>query len=198
MHEWSIEADELHEIDGRKIWIRKNDERLTFAEVAELLETSDGFRTFFNDALAGMPFEAFRWETPPVTRSNLDRSFECVVFESRELLCPAEPDAFEVQFGGRRAPEVIGFPNLGGDAYMVVPCPGEPLSAYPYLGAFVRHAPEEQRDRLWQKAGETLDARLGAAPIWLNTAGAGVAWLHLRLDSRPKYYCYAPYRNERP
>lgn len=198
MSEWACETGDLSGADGRRLWIRKNDARLTFAETAGLLKTHAGFRTFFNDTLARIPFEAFRWETPPVTRANADRPFECVVLESPELLCPPKPDAFDTQFAGRRAPEVLGFPNLGHDAFLVVPCPGKPLSAYPHLGAFVRRAPEEQRERLWQKVGETLGTHLGATPIWLNTAGAGVAWLHLRLDSRPKYYRYAPYRNERP
>jgi len=31
-------------------------------------------------------------------------------------------------------------------------------------------------------------------PTWLSTAGGGVAWLHVRLDTRPKYYRYNPYR----
>jgi hypothetical protein len=30
-------------------------------------------------------------------------------------------------------------------------------------------------------------------PIWLSTAGMGVAWLHIRLDERPKYYSHKPY-----
>jgi hypothetical protein len=30
--------------------------------------------------------------------------------------------------------------------------------------------------------------------IWMSTCGTGVYWLHLRLDSKPKYYTYAPYR----
>ena len=32
-------------------------------------------------------------------------------------------------------------------------------------------------------------------PVWVSTAGAGVSWLHVRLDDRPKYYGYQPYRN---
>jgi hypothetical protein len=39
-----------------------------------------------------------------------------------------------------------------------------------------------------------LSAQLGSTPIWLSTAGDGIAWLHVRLDSRPKYYSYGPYR----
>ena len=30
--------------------------------------------------------------------------------------------------------------------------------------------------------------------LWLSTAGLGVYWLHLRLDTRPKYYSFQPYR----
>ncbi|MGH8274775.1 MAG: DUF6940 family protein [Gammaproteobacteria bacterium] len=196
MSAWASETHELPGADGRKIRIRKNDGCLTFATLAGLLRTSAEFRTRFNDLLAEMPFEAFRWEAPPVSRSTLHRPFECVVLESRELLCPPEPHAFADQFRGRRAPAVLGFSNLGGDAFLIVPCPGKPETAYAHLGAFVRGAPEEQRDRLWQKVGEALDARIGTVPLWLNTAGAGVAWLHLRLDSRPKYYRHQPYRNE--
>ena len=36
--------------------------------------------------------------------------------------------------------------------------------------------------------------RVGARPVWLSTAGAGVSWLHVRLDDRPKYYGCGPYR----
>jgi Family of unknown function (DUF6940) len=31
---------------------------------------------------------------------------------------------------------------------------------------------------------------------FFSTAGAGVAWLHVRLDDRPKYYGYPPYRRD--
>ena len=34
----------------------------------------------------------------------------------------------------------------------------------------------------------------GEAPTWVSTEGSGVAWLHARLDARPKYYHHAPYR----
>lgn len=198
MNEWKPEAADLPQGRGRRLCIGEDGAQLAFADVIRLLTASAGFRSFFNDLLAEVPFAAFRWETPPVCRNNRDRPFECVVLESRELLSPPEPGAFAAQFGGRRMPEVVGFRNLGNDAFMVVPCPGRPSSAYSHLAAFVRDAPEVQRDRLWLRVGEAMDARLGLAPIWLNTAGAGVAWLHLRLDSRPKYYGYAPYRDERP
>ncbi len=39
-----------------------------------------------------------------------------------------------------------------------------------------------------------MTQRIGAMPVWLSTAGAGVSWLHVRLDTRPKYYHHGPYR----
>ena len=36
--------------------------------------------------------------------------------------------------------------------------------------------------------------RIDDRPVWLSTAGMGIAWLHIRLDDRPKYYGYREYR----
>jgi len=46
---------------------------------------------------------------------------------------------------------------------------------------------------LQRLAREAL-ARLSDRPLWISTAGMGVNWLHVRLDSRPKYYRHAPYK----
>lgn len=58
----------------------------------------------------------------------------------------------------------------------------------------MRQAPEPQKHALWQRVGAAMQRRLSAKPVWLSTAGAGVPWLHVRLDDRPKYYGHAPYR----
>jgi hypothetical protein len=60
--------------------------------------------------------------------------------------------------------------------------------------AAAREAPELQQQALWQSIGEAMSRRINAKSAWLSTAGAGVAWLHVRLDDRPKYYGYVPYR----
>lgn len=31
-------------------------------------------------------------------------------------------------------------------------------------------------------------------PVWFSTSGMGVPWLHFRLDHRPKYYTFTPYK----
>ena len=93
--------------------------------------------------------------------------------------------------------EVVTFANLGRDAILVVPCPVAEFSAYGHLAAFVRFAPEQQRHALWKSVGAAMAGRVGAKPVWLSTAGAGVSWLHVRLDDRPKYYGFGSYRTSR-
>jgi hypothetical protein len=165
----------------------------TFADVLRGWQSDAGFRSLFTSLLADAPYTAFRWETPPVTAATTVRPFECVLLDCPGLARPPDPDAFVGHFGGP-GKEVAVFPNLGGDALLVVPCPVGEVSAYGHLGAFVRLAPEQQRHALWRSAGEALGRRIGAKPVWLSTAGAGVAWLHVRLDDRPKYYGFGPYR----
>jgi len=68
------------------------------------------------------------------------------------------------------------------------------LNGYENIAAFVREAPEAQTHFLWRLVGNLMERRLGPSPVWLSTAGAGVPWLHVRLDQRPKYYSHAPNR----
>ncbi len=84
---------------------------------------------------------------------------------------------------------------LGRDAILVVPCSEAPPEAYGHLAAFSRDAPAEQQHAFWKLVGESVASRLSTKPVWLSTAGAGVSWLHVRLDDRPKYYGHAPYRS---
>lgn len=89
----------------------------------------------------------------------------------------------------------VAFDNLGGDARLVAPCPGTDGAAYQHLAAFVRAAPADAAHALIARVGEEVLRVRGDAPRWVSTAGDGVAWLHVRLDARPKYYVHAPYRS---
>lgn len=89
----------------------------------------------------------------------------------------------------------MSFPNLSGDGLMIVPCPTIEEDIYGHLASVLRHAPEDQIIALWKEVGARARQSLNDRPKWLNTAGGGVAWLHVRLDSRPKYYHYTPYRD---
>ena len=65
---------------------------------------------------------------------------------------------------------------------------------FSHLASFVATASEARQEALWSAVGQALETRISARPLWLSTAGLGVAWLHVRLDTRPKYYRHAAYR----
>jgi hypothetical protein len=191
---WTSRGEELADGRGLRFVVDLGSRRATFADVLRGWQHDAAFRTLFNALLAGAPFSAFRWESPAVTATTVTRPFEFVVLDGPELVRRPDPEAFADHFRDTAETEVVEFPNLGGDAIMVVPCPRAAPCAYGHLAAFVRTAPESQQHALWKAVGEAMLRRLGVRPVWLSTAGAGVAWPHVRLDDRPKYYGFGPYR----
>ena len=168
---------------------------LSYREVVSLWKQDATFRVFFLQQLQKVPFAAFFWETPPITSSSFDRRFEFVLVNSKMLAqVRPEPTAFQNQFPHAKEGVAV-FSNLGGDATLVVPSNESAGTNYPHLAAFVRSAQEAQAHTLWQRVGETIETTLSDRPLWVSTAGMGVYWLHVRLDSRPKYYRFRPYKD---
>lgn len=193
--DWRVRTEELGEGRGYRVAIDQEGVEVSRGDVIAYWQDEPTFREFFNNILSGTPLDAFRWETPPVTRETLDRPFECVLLDAPELKRPADPADFAEHFRDAASGGVIEFTNLGGDAHLLVPVPDTDTDTYAHIGAFVRRASAAQRDELWRRLGEALAAGIGTQPLWPNTAGTGVPWLHLRLDTRPKYYLYRPYRS---
>jgi len=191
-HVWLFRTTALPD-RGTRFAIDFNGEPASFRNIVEALRFDSSFRSAFNASLSQSPYAAFRWETPAATTVSISQPFEYVLIESPELDRVPDPTPFAGHLGHSRDGVVV-FTNLGGDAVLIAPSPMTSHSAYGHLGAFVRNAPEQQRQALWQSVGEALTARVGDKPVWLSTAGAGVAWLHIRIDDRPKYYVFTPYK----
>lgn len=193
---WQTDIQDIEKDKGQKFFVNEKHRTLTFAEIISNWQTNTDFRAFFIDLLADAPFNAFFWETPPVTQSTLQLPFEFVLIDSPELAhVQAEPHFFEEHFR-QASEEVITFLNLGKDARLVAPCPVTDHAAYPHLAAFVRKAPVSQIHALWQKVGEIMEKNVRNRPVWLSTSGLGVYWLHIRLDAHPKYYQHQPYKSD--
>lgn len=170
---------------------------LTCSETFRLWVEDANFRDFYISLLADAPMRCFRWETPGITRFEGNRAFEFVLLDSPYLDVPANPIDFMEHFCEADGKDVLRFPNLGGDALMVVPTarPGVEADAYAHLAGFSRHAPRDQQHALWREVGVMMSEKVQDQSLWLSTAGGGVDWLHVRLDTRPKYYGHAPYRS---
>jgi len=194
---WSCAIESLLSSNAMRYVPQRDGNALPYREAIRLWQDDESFRALFISLLTDSPFAGFRWETPPITEARADRPFEFVLLDAPRIERTPDTRAFAEQFQSARGGErVIAFPNLGNDAVLVVPLPTDQRLAadYVHLAAFVRRAPAEQVHELWRVVGAAMEARLGDKPVWLSTAGMGVAWLHVRLDSRPKYYGFDEYR----
>lgn len=166
----------------------------SFQRVIDGWQSEPDFADFFSRLLAGLTFEAFFWEMPPLLSSSLAEDFHCVFVDSPALVSVSpEPEVFEQYFCAAKE-GVTGFQNIGGDAWLLAPAPLSSDTNYAHIADFVRCAPLAQQIALWRQLGHHCQQRLGDEPLWLNTSGLGVHWLHLRFDRYPKYYTYDPYR----
>ena len=166
-------------------------------EAVALWQEDAPFRDFFGELLSSVPYDAFFWEMPPLDRSRFGREFEFVLVDAPALArVTPEPHAFREHFREARS-GIATFRNLGGDAWLVAPGTGSDDGASAHLAAFQRQAPDRLKHELWQAVGRLVAEQVGDRPVWLSTSGLGVAWLHVRLDTVPKYYQHRPYRDER-
>jgi hypothetical protein len=191
---WQVECEEMQSGWTRKYRLLQGTASLSFDDVLILLDTDAAFRNFFLRMLADAPFAAYRWETPALTQQTLGRPFEFVLLDSPGLDRAVEREAFAEHFARAGSATVVTFGNLGRDAILIAPVPQGPDKHYGHLAAFVRHASLAQKHDLWQAVAKALRQRISDQPVWLSTAGAGVSWLHVRLDDRPKYYGHRPYQ----
>jgi len=169
--------------------------RMSFSQVVNAWREGKAMLDFWRERLRAVGLAAYTWECPPVTSDSWTRSFECVFVPSPALgSMRPEPEAFAEHF--RPGAAVATFPNLGGDAILVAPCPDPGGGDFTHLASFTATARAAIQDDFWQAVGEAMAQRVGARPVWLSTAGLGVGWLHVRLDDRPKYYRHGPYRNQ--
>ncbi len=195
---WTAQRQPIETPPGETVRILAGGRALTFAEVVAGWREDEAFRAFTIAALAASPYRAFFWEMPPIRRGSLDRPYEYVVVGA-EALARLRPDpaAFGANLlAGAEAATVRTFPNLGGDAVLVAPRPIAGVEAYGHIGAFARLAPIGQRHELLRALASAIGAALRRSDrrLWVSTAGLGVPWLHVRLDTYPKYYSHGPYR----
>lgn len=197
-HEFSFSADVVVADRVVRYKMLRDKDILSFDEVIALLEEDHAFRTLFIEVLASSSFQTYRWETPAVSVSSINQDFEFVLINSPGLAASPDRHAFRDHFiASEENAGIVVFDNLGRDAILVAPSPLVPTDTFNHLARFTRTATEAQNHALWKTVAQTMSHRLSSRPVWLNTAGGGISWLHVRLDNRPKYYHYAAYRELR-
>ncbi|MCH2085483.1 MAG: hypothetical protein MK226_24080 [Saprospiraceae bacterium] len=173
----------------------KNGEKfLTFKDVFELWTNNPKFVKFYKDQLIKLDYEAFYWEHPAIKKEFLEKKYECILQRSRPLEhLPINESAFKDFIHKNEL--VTDFLNMGKNAILVVPTKKIDKEIYNHMGKFIRLAEQEQIIEVFKRVGKSILEEIeNQKLIWLNTAGLGVVWLHIRMDTRPKYYKTTRYK----
>ncbi|HJQ13140.1 MAG TPA: hypothetical protein VJ830_00215 [Anaerolineales bacterium] len=193
---WKAQINTLNQ-EVHKVSLFEYDKQLSYENVIRYWFDSAEFRNFYFSILEDAIFNAFFWENPPLTKSTIQQPYEFVLVDSPQLArVDADPAPFREKFASLpQRKEVITFENLGRDAELLVPCPIATRAIYTHFASFIRSAPETQKHNLFTTLANSLRNRINDRPTWVSTSGLGVYWLHIRLDSIPKYYSYPDYRH---
>jgi hypothetical protein len=184
----------------------ENENAVSFKRAIELLaDPSSTVQNSLTSILADFDKNtgALFFECYPISLANWDTTPFSFVLLPAPRLATVSPDSspFEEQFSKRVADETVAtFYNLGKDALLVSPAAvASDLTYYTHLQSFARYAPREQVQELWIRVAQAVVRRLSELrpdqKLWLSTSGLGVYWLHIRLDTVPKYYNWMPYKN---
>ena len=199
-------------------------------------EGSDHIRNLY-ETLRDVPYDAYFFETPSITSDtyissnkkdlnsqaiNDEQFFEFVVVKSITLdrqasndpqyhifekKCLESEQSNNVEDWKTSNEYCCTFPNLSGDAVLVVPKPLDAVQSdssndstnnnYSHLAMFLRNAPYEQIQSYFRMVVATYEEQIMqqmSRKVWFSTSGLGVSWLHIRFDRYPKYYSYQPYK----
>jgi len=191
---WQAQRQTIRADWGETLTLAQDGRALSVTGVIAGWRDDAAFRDAFIAALAATRWPAFFWEMPPLAPATLSDPFECALIRSEAL---ARMRANDRDFAEhlRGAEAVAVFPNLGGDALLVAPNKIVDADCYGHIAAFLRSAPREQQHALFRTLALEIEQRLAASPqrFWVSTSGLGVPWVHVRLDSYPKYYQYRRY-----
>jgi hypothetical protein len=177
---------------------KSSNKRITYKEFLEELKNGNQLLDDFISTLKdGTSYDQYFFESIPVSKSTQDKEYEFVLVKSGSLDRPATPNTFQSHYTDHCLS--VKFLSLGGDTTLISPCPPDDdgsLQTYVHLAPFVKNGPGDKVKDALKRASGAMQDKLSqtSSNWWWSTAGGAVAWLHIRIDPRPKYYNYGPYK----
>lgn len=172
---------------------------ILYKDAILMLQKDEAFINMVIEILKNCKFKSYFFETPPVQIKVYDKiPFEFVLVDAVRLNnIKSDKNAFQQNFTNDFT---VSFENLSKNALLIVPCPRDMdiIHQYAQLATFVREAKIDEIYSLLKLTALKMDEVVKKnKPIWLSTSGLGVYWLHMRIDTFPKYYTYFEYRNKK-
>lgn len=90
--------------------------------------------------------------------------------------------------GNQKEKYAIGFWNVSRDAYLIIPKP-RTRKNFQSLFHFSKNASTLQLRKFWIRVATEIRKMLKMySKVYVNVEGSAVAYLHVRIDTKPKYY----------
>ena len=127
------------------------------------------------------------WETSRCTPLGNSEFKQKKTRASAELPMDSRADSspFRAHLKGRRS--ATSFPNLGKNATLV--SPADKGKNFSHIGNFYKHASGAEMKDFWKTVAKAVEDRIKLGEsVYVSTHGAGVSWLHVRIEATPKYY----------
>lgn len=147
--------------------------------IKSLCENMNTFVYKLIQCFLSIDYSAYFWECDKVV---LNKPFRFAIFNSKTLSHRKQDNkAFKGAINCKES--AIAFPSLTKNIDLVVPCKISSSVNYTSLATFSRTASIKQQVDFWRVVGKNIKEG-----DWVSTSGLGVAWLHVRIANRPKYY----------
>ena len=185
--------------DGREYELYRvtlDGDAVSFRAWMDSLSSADpASRQAFLRALRSSEYEEYFFEMKPIDHATKDEAFEFVLIKTNEL-AKMKPDPYTFGENLKRAVDHYAcvFQNLTRDATLVAPCRPTKgtLAPFSHLAVFCRQVDEALVLATWSLAVDTFVEELDRrrTKMWFSTDGRGVAWLHFRVEPKPKHIKY--------
>lgn len=179
--------DRVPWIGGEGYWLILNGENQAI-HWDQVFEFTGSFVDAWIRALSQIPYDKYYVEF------DSDNPVRVLIAKAGdELSNIADRTPFEDKIANATSRDFITFLNLSGDGYLVVPLPKSSVINYANISTFTRTADIDTQKDFWNFVIDVYRKRLSLRPnksskLWLSTHGTGVKWLHVRIDTAPKYY----------
>ena len=134
--------------------------------------------------------QKFHWNTSPLTE-KMNTPYIQKFKENSKLPERQNKTSFKDKLSAaekKGKQHATAFPSLSGDTVLVVPMP-RIRKSYATLKDFVDNAPMKQQQELWKLVAREAKKQVKKfGKVWISTHGLGVPYLHVRINSKPKYY----------
>ena len=178
----------------KRINIVYKGKHLTFRKLLKLWITDKDFCVFFTKLLGSKTKSKYRFESPKLTKTNLNKKAFFIVYNEPELSSTANPKGiYPVGFilelkKCETKINALLIPGKGGMEHperMIIPC--RPVA---HIGQLNRQ-PKKLIHDMWKLAAIAAIQKFNEnKTAFISTHGLGIPWLHIRIEEFPVHYKY--------